>query len=155
MSICSSTAGSAAGSSRTAARPFPAAKMSGTSRGALWTISRPPAFEPARVLTTSIPIRYISTTQSGWDPFQRFPTFAAKQWHHFPATRYFLALAQGVTVEGPVARNPRRSRIFEWDGERFVEFQALEGGWGYNWVHFEQAGQYFLGYADHISPSGL
>lgn len=95
-------------------------------------------------------------TRGGWEPFQRFPTFAAKQWHHFRVgTRLFLALAQGVTVEGPVARNPRSSRIFEWNGDRFVDFQTLEGGWGYNWVDFELAGQYFLGYADHMSASGL
>jgi hypothetical protein len=92
----------------------------------------------------------------GWDAFQRFPTFAAKQWHHFKiGDRHFLALAQGVTIEGPVARNPRRSCIFEWNGNRFIEFQTLDGGWGYNWVHFEQDGQHFLGYADHTSPSGL
>jgi hypothetical protein len=92
----------------------------------------------------------------GWEPFQRFPTFAAKQWHHFNiGDRHFLALAQGVTLEGPVARNPRRSCIFEWDGKRFIEFQILDGGWGYNWVHFELDGKHFLGYADHTSPSGL
>jgi hypothetical protein len=95
-------------------------------------------------------------TQGRWEPCQRFPTFAAKQWHHFRVgTRRFLALAQGVTVEGPVARNPRSSRIFEWKGDRFVDFQTLEGSWGYNWVDFELDGRQFLGYADHMSASGL
>jgi hypothetical protein len=92
----------------------------------------------------------------GWEAFQRFPTFAAKQWHYFSVgNRHFLALAQGVTIDGPVARNARRSRIFEWDGSRFVDFQTLDGGWGYNWVDFDIDGQHFLGYADHTSPSGL
>jgi hypothetical protein len=93
---------------------------------------------------------------SGWDVFQRFATFAAKQWHHFAiGRRHFLALAQGVTIEGPVARNARHSRIFEWDGNRFVDFQTLDGGWGYNWVDFDIDGRHYLGYADHTSASGL
>jgi hypothetical protein len=93
---------------------------------------------------------------SQWEAFQKFPTFAAKQWHHFAiGARHFLALAQGVTIEGAVARNPRHSRIFEWNGQRFIDFQTLEGGWGYNWAHFELDGRHFLGYADHTSPSIL
>jgi hypothetical protein len=91
-----------------------------------------------------------------WESFQSFPTFAAKQWHYFAVgNRHFLALAQGVTIEGAVARNPRRSCIFEWDGKKFIDFQTLDGGWGYNWVDFDIDGQHFLGYADHTSPSGL
>jgi len=94
--------------------------------------------------------------REGWDVFQQFPTFAAKQWHYFMiGSRRFLALAQGVTIEGPVARNPRRSCIFEWNGNRFVGFQTVEGGWGYNWLYFELDGRHFLGYADHTSASGL
>jgi hypothetical protein len=92
----------------------------------------------------------------GWEAFQSFPTFAAKQWHHFAiGNRHFLALAQGVTIDGAVARNPRRSCIFEWDGNKFALFQTLDAGWGYNWVNFDIDGQHFLGYADHTSPSGL
>jgi hypothetical protein len=92
----------------------------------------------------------------GWEAFQRFPTFAAKQWHYFVVgNRRFLALAQGVTIDGAVARHPRRSCIFEWDGNRFVDFQTMEGGWGYNWVDFELDGRNYLGYADHMSPSHL
>ena len=95
-------------------------------------------------------------TGDAWESFQTFPTFAAKQWHYFTVgDRHFLALAQGVTIDGAVARNPRRSCIFEWDGNKFVVFQTLDGGWGYNWVDFEIDGQHFLGYADHTSPSGL
>jgi hypothetical protein len=91
-----------------------------------------------------------------WETYQTFPTFAAKQWHYFViGGRRFLALAQGVTIDGPVARNPRCSCIFEWDGRRFVDFQMLEGRWGYNWAYFEIDGRQFLGYADHTSASGL
>jgi EPTP domain len=92
----------------------------------------------------------------GWEAFQRFPTFAAKQWHYFVVgNRRFLALAQGVIIDEVVARHPRRSCIFEWDGIRFVDFQTVEGGWGYNWVDFELDGQNYLGYADHSSSSQL
>jgi hypothetical protein len=95
-------------------------------------------------------------TADGWEAFQKFPTFAAKQWHYFAVgDRHFLALAQGVTIDGPVARNARHSRIFEWDGNKFVDFQTVDGGWGYNWVDFDIDGQHFLGYADHTSHSGL
>jgi hypothetical protein len=91
-----------------------------------------------------------------WQTYQSIPTFAAKQWHYFViGQRRFLALAQGVTLEGPVARHPRRSCIFEWDGRQFVVFQNLDGGWGYNWVDFEIDGRHFLGYADHTSASAL
>jgi len=79
-----------------------------------------------------------------WQPFQRFEVFAAKQWHFFSlGERHFLALAQGVTVEGVVPRHPRESCLFEWDGERFVPFQTFEGRWGYNWAFFSTGAQHF------------
>lgn len=91
-----------------------------------------------------------------WELVQSIPAFAAKQWHHFSFDgRHFLALAQGVTLDGIAARHPRHSSILEWDGARFVTFQTLEGGWGYNWEFFEHEGQRFLAYADHTSPSRL
>jgi hypothetical protein len=94
--------------------------------------------------------------QGKWAHFQSIPTFAAKKWHFFSiGSRHFLALAQGVVHEGVVARHPSRSRIYEWDGERFAEFQEIDGPWGYNWHSFEHDGQHFLAYADHASPSVL
>lgn len=91
-----------------------------------------------------------------WVLLQRTPTFAAKQWAHFAFDgRDFLALAQGVTVPGAEPRHPRQSRILEWDGRAFKDFQILEGCWGYNWAFFELDGQRFLAYADHTSPSLL
>lgn len=92
----------------------------------------------------------------GWRPFQSIATFAAKQWHFFSFEgRSFLALAQGVVHEGITARHPSRSCIYEWDGEKFVEFQALDGPWGYNWQFFELDGHKFLAYADHVTASVL
>ena len=89
-----------------------------------------------------------------WRPFQDIDTFAAKQWHHFMiGKRHFLALAQGVTVPTAVPRVPRESRIYEWRDGGFVEFQVLDGKWGYNFAHFIIAGQHFLAYADHTSAS--
>lgn len=91
-----------------------------------------------------------------WRSFQAIRTFAAKQWHYFSFDgRHFLALAQGVTLPGPIARHPRQSCIYEWDGARFVLLQTLDGGWGYNWVFFEVAQRRLLGYADHTGASGL
>jgi hypothetical protein len=94
--------------------------------------------------------------QGRWDEFQRIATFAAKQWHFFSFEgRQFLALAQGVVHEGLVARHPAESRIYEWNGEQFAEFQTLDGSWGYNWQYFELDGQHFLAYADHLTASVL
>lgn len=91
---------------------------------------------------------------SDWTVVQRFPGFAAKQWHFFEiGDRAFLALAQGVTLGHIPATNPRQSRILEWDGERFVDFQTLDGQWGYNWEAFAIGDRFFLGYADHVSDS--
>jgi hypothetical protein len=93
---------------------------------------------------------------SGWQPFQSFAGFAAKQWHYFRiGSRAFLALAQGVTLGHIEARNVRQSRIYEWDGARFADFQTLDGQWGYNFLHLELGGEHFLCYADHVGPSGL
>ncbi|HEY6618791.1 MAG TPA: hypothetical protein VIY68_04535 [Steroidobacteraceae bacterium] len=95
-------------------------------------------------------------TRGSWAPIQRFAAFAAKQWHFFRVgRRAFLALAQGVTPGHIDATNPRTSRIYEWNGRQFVDFQALEGMWGYNWESFEIAGQFFLAYADHAGDSIL
>jgi len=89
-----------------------------------------------------------------WVPAQRFPGFAAKQWHFFEiGDRAFLALAQGVTLGHIPASNPRHSRIFEWDGEGFADFQTLGGQWGYNWETFTVGDRFFLCYADHVSDS--
>ena len=91
-----------------------------------------------------------------WEPFQNIPGFAAKQWHCLTIDkRIFLCLAQGVTLDHIQASNPRTSRVFEWNGSRFNEFQALEGRWGYNWESFQIDGRTFLGYADHAGDSLL
>jgi hypothetical protein len=91
-----------------------------------------------------------------WLPFQRFPGFLAKQWKALVfGGRQFLALAQGVTIDGVEASNPRNSMIFEWCGAGFVPFQTLDGPWGYNFAKIEADGREFLAYADHTGKSVL
>jgi EPTP domain len=91
-----------------------------------------------------------------FEPFQSFPTFAAKQWKHFEiGERHFLALAQGVVIDGVNAAHPSQSCIFEWNGSRFLPFQYVPSLWGYNWECFAVGGQLLLGYADHIERSRL
>jgi hypothetical protein len=93
---------------------------------------------------------------SRWEPYQTFPGFASKQWHFLKiGSRAFLCLAQGVTLGHIEATNPRTSRIFEWNGTEFVDFQSLNGQWGYNWESFQIGAETFLGYADHVSESIL
>jgi EPTP domain len=95
-------------------------------------------------------------TGSRWEPYQTFPGFASKQWHFLEiGGRAFLCLAQGVTLGHVEAKNPRSSRIFEWNGVKFVDFQSLDGQWGYNWESFQIDGHTFLGYADHVGESLL
>jgi EPTP domain len=95
-------------------------------------------------------------SENGPVPFQTMPTFGAKQWRFFECDgRRFLALAQGVTMEGVEARHPATSRIYEWDGARFAEFQVLDGRWGYNWTFFELGALRLLAYADHAGASCL
>jgi hypothetical protein len=90
-----------------------------------------------------------------FEPFQRIPTFAAKQWRHFTIEdRHFLALAQGVELPDTVAVN-RPSLIFQWDGERFEHFQDIPSRWAYNWHAFDIDGTHFLAHADHVDPSRL
>lgn len=94
--------------------------------------------------------------ETGWEAFQEIDTFAAKQWRHFMVgDRHFLALAQGLTLPHLHATHPRNSRIYEWDGDRFVLFQELDGLWGYNFTYFETGGGAFLAYADHTGESLL
>jgi EPTP domain len=91
-----------------------------------------------------------------WVAHQSIETFAAKQCYPFMFDgRCFLGLAQGVTLPGAVARHPRQSRILEWDGVAFREFQTLEGRWGYGFCYFEIGSERYLAYADHVDASVL
>ena len=94
-------------------------------------------------------------TGRNFEPFQRIPTFAAKQWRHVTiADQHFLALAQGVAVPATTGRN-RPSQILRWNGESFVPFQEIPSQWAYNWHAFSIDGTDFLAHADHVGPSRL
>ncbi len=83
--------------------------------------------------------------------FQQFTSFAAKQWRHFTVgDRHFLALAQGVAIEGAESQD---SIIFEWTGERFEPFQTVPSSWAYDWEYFALAGVPYLALADHARSS--
>ena len=116
----------------------------------------------ASLRTGKGPYRYDATsTVFEWDgmsfqPFQSFPTFAAKQWRYFSIdAHHFLALAQGVVMEGLEPAHPRASVIFKWNGKAFEEFQKIPSGWGYNFCALELSGTPHLAYADHHAPSAL
>jgi hypothetical protein len=96
-----------------------------------------------------------SWTGSRFEPFQAFPTFAAKQWRHFAVgDEHFLALAQGV-ARPDIASPNQPSRIFRWDGASFTPFQEIPSQWAYNFRAFSIAGTTFLAHADHVTPSRL
>ncbi|HEX4087231.1 MAG TPA: hypothetical protein VHZ33_00880 [Trebonia sp.] len=96
----------------------------------------------------------------GFVPFQEVPTFAAKQWRHWQIRgRHFLGLAQGVILPpgqaGPDQGANRDSVVYEWDGERFAEFQRIRSRWAYNWHPFTAGGEFFVAHAEHAGPSVL
>jgi hypothetical protein len=93
-------------------------------------------------------------------PFQEVPTFAAKQWRHWQIDgRNFLGLAQGVVFPpGQAApdQGPNQdSVVYEWDGEKFAEFQRIPSRWAYNWHAFPAGGEFFVAHAEHGGPSVL
>lgn len=94
-------------------------------------------------------------SDAGFVEFQAVPSLAAKQWRHWTVEgRHFLGLAQGIDL--PHIEDPNRdSVIFEWDGDRFVEFQTVPSTWGYNWHPFVADGAHLLAHADHTGPSRL
>lgn len=82
-------------------------------------------------------------------PVQNLPTFAAKQCRWFTiGERRFLAIANGVTAEG-ISGDPN-SQIYEWIDGRFEPFQAIPSRWGYNWTFFEEGGETWLVFVDHL-----
>ncbi len=122
-------------------------------RGFLATASLRTGKGPYRLNTDSTIFEIVD---GRFEPFQKVPTFAAKQWTHFAiGERHFLALAQNVALPGESAAQPADSCIFEWNGEHFVPFQSVPSAWGYNWAFFEVGGEKLLAYADHAVPSQL
>jgi hypothetical protein len=96
----------------------------------------------------------------GFAPFQEVPTFAAKQWRHWQIdSRDFLGLAQGVIFPpghgGQEQGASRDSVVYEWDGEKFAEFQRIPSRWAYNWHAFTAGGEFFVAHAEHAGPSVL
>jgi hypothetical protein len=93
-------------------------------------------------------------------PFQEVRTFAAKQWRHWQiGSRHFLGLAQGVVFPpghaGPDPGAHRDSVVYEWDGQKFAEFQRIRSRWAYNWHAFTAGGEFFVAHAEHVGPSVL
>lgn len=82
-------------------------------------------------------------------PVQNIATFAAKQCRHFSIDdRDFLGIAEGITAEG--VTGDANSEIYEWVDGRFEPFQTIPSKWGYNWTFFEQDGERYLVFVDHL-----
>ncbi|KAH8678371.1 hypothetical protein BX600DRAFT_507323 [Xylariales sp. PMI_506] len=95
-------------------------------------------------------------TSGRFELFQQIPSFAAKQWRFFDISGCrFLALAQGFLLENESTppENHLSSKIYEWTGSSFEEFQTIDSQWGYNWHQFNIGSAVFLAYADHSRPS--
>jgi hypothetical protein len=120
----------------------------------------------ASIRTGSGPYHFATTSTifewrgDGFAPFQEVPTFAAKQWRHWQIHgRHFLGLAQGVVFPpghaAPDRGANRDSVVYEWDGEKFAEFQRIPSRWAYNWHAFTVGGDFFVAHAEHAGPSVL
>jgi len=141
--------------------PFSSLPGPGGEDAEFFTIGERAFLAVASIRTGAGPYRYATSSRifewvdGKFTEFQAVPTYAAKQWRHWSvAGRHFLGLAQGV--EAPHVEGPnRQSMIYEWDGTRIVEFQAVPSRWAYNWHPFRVAGDFFVAHADHLDPSVL
>lgn len=120
----------------------------------------------ASIRTGAGPYQYAATSTifewrgDRFAPFQSVPTFAAKQWRHWQIDgRHFLGLAQGVVLppgHGAPDQNANQdSVVYEWDGERFAQFQRIPSAWAYNWHAFTAGGEFYVAHAEHVGPSIL
>lgn len=141
--------------------PFSSLPGPGGEDAEFFTIGERAFLAVASIRTGAGPYRYATSSRifewvdGAFGEFQAVPSYAAKQWRHWTvAGRHFLGLAQGLDlahVEGP----NRPSMIYEWDGERFAEFQAVPSRWAYNWHPFHVGDAFFVAHADHLDPSVL
>ncbi len=141
--------------------PFSSLPGPGGEDAEFFTIGERAFLAVASVRTGAGPYRYTTSSwifewvDGAFTKFQAVPSHAAKQWRHWTvAGRHFLGLAQGLEL-AHIAGPNRRSMIYEWDGERFAEFQAVPSRWAYNWHPFRVGGDFFVAHADHLDPSVL
>jgi hypothetical protein len=97
-----------------------------------------------------------------WDgryfyPIQQIYTYAAKQAYYFSIDkRHFLALANGVLPPNETKpTDETNSKIYEWDGQKFVLFQTIPSSWGYSFKAFKINESFFLAFADNLNKSTL
>ncbi|KTD82491.1 hypothetical protein [Legionella waltersii] len=97
-----------------------------------------------------------------WDgryfyPIQQIYTYAAKQAYSFSiGKRHFLALANGVLPPNETKpTDETNSKIYEWDGQKFVLFQTISSSWGYSFKAFQIDDAFFLAFADNLNKSTL
>lgn len=142
-------------------RPWGSLPAPGGEDAEFFTIEGQSFLAVAGIRSGSGPYRFdIDSHVWAWDGhaftrFQSIPGYAAKQWRHVGVDgRHFLALAQGIALPGHEGAN-LPSRLYEWDGTRFVHFQDIDSRWGYNWHHLEIDGTHLFAHADHVGPSVL
>lgn len=80
-------------------------------------------------------------TAHQWQEVQSLPAHGGRDFRYFTiGTDRFLALAE--TWNGQSA--DINSRIFRWDGEKFIEFQSIATHWATEWEHFTIGGAEYL-----------
>ncbi|WP_171113743.1 MULTISPECIES: hypothetical protein [Streptomyces] len=90
----------------------------------------------------------------GYEPFQRVSLPGGEDAEFFRiGDRSFLAVASIRTGKGPY-RFAATSRVLEWDGSSFVEFQSFDSFAAKQWKHFTIEDRHFLALAQGVVIPG-
>ena len=90
----------------------------------------------------------------GYEPFQQIPLPGGEDAEFFRiGDRAFLAVASIRTGTGPY-EFASTSRVLEWDGRSFAEFQEFESFAAKQWKYFTFAGRHFLALAQGVALPG-
>jgi hypothetical protein len=93
-------------------------------------------------------------TDDEYRPFQTLPAPGGEDAEFFRiGERAFLAVASIRTGNGPYVF-ATQSRVFEWTGEHFEEFQAFPSFAAKQWRHFTIEDQHFLALAQGVVSPG-
>ncbi|MFP1629372.1 hypothetical protein ACLB9X_30320 [Streptomyces sp. 5K101] len=92
--------------------------------------------------------------KQGYEPFQRVSLPGGEDAEFFRiGDRAFLAVASIRTGKGPY-QFAATSRVLEWDGSSFVEFQSFDSFAAKQWKHFTIEDRHFLALAQGVVIPG-
>ena len=84
--------------------------------------------------------------------YQAIPTMGAHDWEYFQIDgMHYLAVANYFNSQGAVwsEKYNTDSKIYQWDGDSFEEYQAILTSGARDWEYFEIAGEHYLAVANY------